>query len=148
MDLNEALAALRGAFPRVGWTATEDEPGSWTIRGGGLMIWNYSAGWMCQDKVAPTPLLSVRAWLAAQPTAMFYPEVQGGETEEYAGWIAIGSRKDYGLSRDLGEGLEWESKQTAADGLDHHCDESRFHRFVVRVPVPVEPPVLVGEVVP
>lgn len=146
MDIDKALAELRAAFPRVGWTATEDEPGTFSIHGGAAYLWPTMGHWYCNNAVAADPVSAVRAWLAAQPTAAFYPEPPSGETEEYAGWIAIGSRHDYGLCRDLGPGMEWESKQSAADGLDHHCDEPRFHRFVVRVPLPVDPPVLVGEV--
>jgi hypothetical protein len=152
MDINKALAELRAAFPRVTWLRVS----SWGIeaRASGRLVATVKKSekaWVCADytsgEVVDTdPVSAVRAWLAAQPTATFYPEAPSGETEEYAGWIAIGSRRDYGLCRDFGPGMEWESKQSAADGLDHHCDEARFHRFVIRVPAPVDPPVLVGEV--
>lgn len=145
MDIDKALAELRAAFPRVGWTATEDEPGSWTIKGGGLLIWNFAEGWMCHDRVAPTPLLGVRAWLAAQPTAAFYPEPSSGEVVEVKGWVAFNDANDYAFAPDGGAGNEWESRQDAIDGLLHHGDPI-VHAFTLRVPLPVDPPVLVGEV--
>jgi len=134
MDTNNALAELRAAFPRVGWTATEDEPGSWTIKGGGLLIWNFAEGWMCHDRVAPTPLLGVRAWLAAQPTAAFYSEAPGGKTVEARGFVSVNTRR---------ETVVCDSEAGARAYLD---DVVAVYPIVIRVPVPVDPPVLVGEV--
>lgn len=151
MDIDKALAELRAAFPRVDFVIR----GEWIYSDANAVHPHYEdpSLWACHGRftsddlcTSEDPVSAVRAWLAAQPTATFYPEAPSGETEEYAGWIAIGSRRDYGLCRDFGPGMEWESKQSAADGLDHHCDEARFHRFVIRVPAPVDPPVLVGEV--
>lgn len=153
MNIDKAFVELRAAFPRVRWVLRPTCVSAYRDDGNLLLLvapqddsWiaNCATGWVSAQ--APNPVSAVRAWLAAQPTAAFYPEPSSGETEEYAGWIAIGSRRDYGLCRDFGPGMEWESKQSAADGLDYHCDEARFHRFVIRVPAPVDPPVLVGEV--
>ncbi len=155
MDINEALAELRAAFQRVGWTATEDEPGSWAIRGGGLMIWNFSAGWMCQDKMAPTPLLAVRAWLAAQPTAAFYPEAPSAALTECHGTLVMRSSGAWAMVGISGSASGLPSTATMAGDLAGDADIHRpdsyvcgVYPVVVRVPVPVEPPVLVGEVVP
>ncbi len=154
MDINEALAALRGAFPRVGWVLDDEfgyifaagarnrvivwvmhmEDGAWSAEGGKL-----------PHVKAPNPVSAVRAWLAAQPTAAFYPEVQGGETVQIKGWVAFNDANDYTFAPDGGAGNEWESRQDAIDGLLHHGDPI-VHAFTLRVPVPVEPPVLVGEV--
>ena len=134
MDIDKALAELRAAFPRVAWTAREDGPGSWDIKGGGLLIFNFSGGWTCQDKVAATPLLAVRAWIAAQPTAAFYPEAPSGETVEVRGWASVSASGETALCN---------SPIAARAYLD---DVVAVYPVVIRVPVPVDPPVLVGEV--
>ena len=147
MDIDKALAELRAAFPRVEWTATEDEPGDFNIHGGPLFLWSTMGHWYCNNAVEGDPVSAVRAWLTAQPTAAFYPEPPSGETVEVRGWVAVNDADDYAFAPDGGPGDEWDARQDAIDGLRHHGDPI-VHRFTLRVPLPVEPPVLVGEVEP
>ena len=152
MDINEALSALRGAFPRVSWTGEPFAGSSIMIVGRyahhpSVVVLGGDDEWRCDGAPGKCPVSAVRAWLAAQPTAAFYPEAQGGETVQIKGWVAFNDANDYAFAPDGGAGNEWESRQDAIDGLLHHGDPI-VHAFTLRVPVPVEPPVLVGEGVP
>lgn len=151
MDINESLAQLRAAFPRVTWTAKEDEPGSWTIRGGPVMVWNYSEGWRCDAAgPSPTPLFAVRAWLASQPTAAFYPKTPSGETVEVRGWVAVSSDGEAafcGTTRD-GDNTRGLAIHRLERMTDIRVQDFHVAPVIVCVPVPAEPPALVGEVAP
>lgn len=158
MDLNEALAALRVAFPRVGWVL-DDEFGY--IFAAGFHnativavlppaedgLWDAGVGSGLHLK-SPDPVSAVRAWLAAQPTAVFYPAPPSGETVEVRGCTAVdkdGAYAVYGssLAGDNVRGItlfHLSKVSLAAAG------DVTVRAFTLRVPVPVEPPVLMGEV--
>ena len=152
MDINEALSALRAAFPRVTWTATEDEPGDFNIHGGPLFLWSTMGHWYCNNAVKGDPVSAVRAWLAAQPTAAFYPAPPSGETVGVRGFVVVNAAGEY-----YAEAGAWSADKGAArqaEAAFSDCIEDEDARrspalpFTLRVPLPVEPPALVGEVQP
>lgn len=140
MDINKALAELRAAFPRVTWLRVS----SWGIEGranGRLVatVKKSEKAWVCADHasgevVDTDPVSAVRAWLAAQPTAAFYSEAPGGKTVEARGFVSVNTRR---------ETVVCDSEAGARAYLD---DVVAVYPIVIRVPVPVDPPVLVGEV--
>lgn len=152
MDINEALAELRGAFPRVTWVPHVDaeDPDDYALFGAGVMVWRLNDGWVTGTAAPePDPVSAVRAWLAAQPTAVFYPEAPSGEVVEVRGVVAVSKSGAYCLTGWSGalsdEVMEDATEQ--AEALVAPAEPVVYHPVVIRVPVPVEPPVLVGEVV-
>lgn len=155
MDINEALAELRGAFPKVSWTGEPFAGSSIMIVGRyahhpSVVVLGGDDEWRCDGAPGRCPVSAVRAWLAAQPTAAFYPEVQGGETVEVRGGVAVSKSGAYCLTGWSGA-LADEVMEDATEQVEARVAPAEpvvYHPVVIRVPVPVEPPVLVGEVVP
>jgi len=162
MDTNNALAELRAAFPRVIFACNVDNIQILNNAGdvvAGIVRW-HTGEWVCHGQGVlthghgdgPDPVSAVRAWLADQPTAAFYPEPSSGKTMEVRGFVVVNAAGEYharGASWGTYEG-EWGARN-AEETFDVNCEDALSRRsnaipFTIRVPVPVDPPVLVGEV--
>ena len=143
----QALAELREAFPGVTWEQVTEADIDWpVIVGGGVVLedcgdmytdgqWQAATDGDIDSAIrADSPVAAVRAWLAAQPTAAFYSEAPGGKTVEARGFVSVNTRR---------ETVVCDSEAGARAYLD---DVVAVYPIVIRVPVPVDPPVLVGEV--
>lgn len=157
MDINKALAELRAAFPRVRWVLRPTCVSAYRDDGNLLLLvapqddsWiaNCATGWVSAQ--APNPVSAVRAWLAAQPTAVFYSEFSSGKTMEIRG-VAVVQGESWSLAGWNGGNLS--NMQAAAwDGMNPAPKDEAFapiyYPVVIPVPLPVDPPVLVGKVEP
>lgn len=155
MDINKALAELRAAFPRVRWVLRPTCVSAYRDDGNLLLLvapqddsWiaNCATGWVSAQ--APNPVSAVRAWLAAQPTAAFYPEPQNGKTVKVNGWVAVASDGEAAFCGTTRDGDN--TRGLAVHRLERMTD-IRVQDFcvlpaVIHVPLPVDPPMLVGEV--
>lgn len=153
--INEALVELRERWPGVEWTKRgNDELGE--IRGrvgmSTLMLvetLSDSEGWTAcggerirGGEYGATASEAVAKVIASHPLQAFLPSKPQGETVEVRGWVGIHRNgkdwKIHSFSTDT-------SEESRADCL--MGDGSTAHRFILHVPRPTEPEVLIGEVV-